>query len=132
MATFTAAEKKQMWKLFKLQPTQLSEANSLYNQLIAHFEEMDTASGDLFIPDIQTDLAAIATDQTTLATLKLSGPVQEMLADGEGRVEFVIGATQFSTLRDDIAGRVKCIKDQIDPRGLLEPFVLRSKAIPTT
>lgn len=132
MATFTAAEKKQMWKLFKLRPMQLSDANSVYNRLITCFEELDTSSGDLFIPDIQAELVSITADQATLATLRANGPVQEMTATGEGTVEFVDGATSFSSLKADIAGRIKCIRDQIDPQGFLNQWEMVSKAIPTT
>lgn len=132
MATFTAAEKKQIWKFFKLPPEQLTDSTSVFNCLITNFEILDTNNGDIFIPDIQADLVTIATDQGTLATLQQGGPIQVFEAEDEGRVEFVKGTSTITTLKGKIDSMIKDITDQIDPRGFLNQFALCAKSIPTT
>lgn len=131
MATFTADERKQMWKLFKLPPDQLIESTSVYNCLVDDFEVTDTANGDILVPDIQATLLAISTDQAALLGLKAGGPIQSFDADEEGSVLYVTGASNQTGLASRISDSIKEVRDQIDPRGLLRQFVNCAKSIPT-
>lgn len=132
MATFTAAERKLMWEICRLPREQLYESDSVFNCLLDKFEEEDTAAGDLLIPDLQAELALYPTSKAALATLKASGPIQTFLATEEGEVEFVNGATQATFSEQDLKSFEKRMKDLIDPRGILNQFIQRSRAIPTT
>ena len=95
MATFTDAEKKQLWRLFSNDTDDLIDGSGFLTA-ISNFEAEDLKYPSYeLVPGVQADLAAIATLESSIATLQPQGVKASLNVPNQFSESYATGSSQL-------------------------------------
>ena len=110
MATFTEAEKKQIWELFELEREEL-HPNSSFRQALAQTESDDVTYSTDIVGDVKYLLTEITTLQDTTIPAEAAESAYEVIdIDDDYRVQIKDGGDPANYSRSQLTGKVERIR----------------------